>query len=112
MNKLKVLMIAAMFAVFFTPFASASSISSSDMDFAFGNNNQLSSIELLDVNEMQATEGKYWDIRFTVCGIGCHIGYHSAHHPFNGVYRTHLQFGYWQSGVRNSYKAYRIGLWR
>ena len=39
------------------------------MDFAFGNNNQLSSIELLDVNEMEATQGKifpFWLLGFAV----------------------------------------------
>ena len=115
MKHIKVVLLTMLMAVFGSHTAMASNTSDS-LAYAFGNSADMSRVELLTPQEMDATKGDYWNRHFRFGSRGYVFGYHSPHHNFKrGLLqgrRTHLQLTTYRLGVKGSQRHYRMPLWR
>jgi len=115
MKHIKIVLLTMLIAVFGSQALMASS-SNDNLAYAFGDSVDISQVELLTPQEMEDTQGKYWNRSFSVGSRGFVIGYHSPHHNFKRGYlqgrRTHLQLTTYRVGVKRSQQHYRVPLWR
>ena len=104
MKHIKIMLLAMLMTVFGSHAAMANSANDS-LAYAFGNSADMSQIELLTPQEMDATEGDWWRAS---------IRYDRKPHRFTSNWgplrgnRSHFQVTVWKSGISGSHRNYRF----
>jgi hypothetical protein len=101
MNKVKIVFLSMLMAIFSSQIAMANT----GLAYAFGASPDTLQIELLDAKEMESTKGNWWR---------ANISYDRKLHRFTSHWgplrgnRAYFQINIWRIGVKGSDRRYRI----